>query len=289
MLMVTAANGRTGRAVVHALAQRGAEVRAFVRSAEQGAALMAVGAADVAVGDLQDAESLATAVRGCTGVVHIGPPMHPDEVAITERVLTAALDAGADRFIYYSVLHPEIRSVRHHALKLEVTEQLVARDIGWTIVEPSRYMQHLEPIWPSVVRDGVHAMPFSVDVRFSVVDLLDLAAAVAHVATEPGHVHATYELAGPEALSQRDMARIIGEVLGRPIEARAIPLDEMAAAATARGLPADRVEQMRRMNAHYDHAGLLGNPNVLRWLLGREATTFAEYVRRLASASTVAP
>jgi hypothetical protein len=43
------------------------------------------------------------------------------------------------------------------------------------------------------------------------------------------------------------------------------------------------------MNAHYDHAGLLGNPNVLRWLLGREATTFAEYVRRLASASTVAP
>ena len=34
------------------------------------------------------------------------------------------------------------------------------------------------------------------------------------------------------------------------------------------------------MNAHYTAHGLSGNANVLRWLLGREPTTFAAFVKR---------
>jgi hypothetical protein len=37
---------------------------------------------------------------------------------------------------------------------------------------------------------------------------------------------------------------------------------------------------MSRMNAHYDNHGLIGNPNVLRWILGREPNDFAGFVRR---------
>jgi hypothetical protein len=61
----------------------------------------------------------------------------------------------------------------------------------------------------------------------------------------------------------------------------------MADAARAKGLPEDRIEQMRIMNAHYDRHGFEGNPHVLESLLGRPATTFAAYVQRLAQASTV--
>jgi hypothetical protein len=34
------------------------------------------------------------------------------------------------------------------------------------------------------------------------------------------------------------------------------------------------------VNAHYDAHGLIGNPNVLRWMLGREPTRFADFVNR---------
>lgn len=34
------------------------------------------------------------------------------------------------------------------------------------------------------------------------------------------------------------------------------------------------------MNAHYDRHGLIGNPNVLRWILGREPNDFGGFVRR---------
>jgi uncharacterized protein YbjT (DUF2867 family) len=281
MLLLTAANGRTGRAVLTALAARGADVRAFVRNGAQADELRALGAAEVVVGDLGDDASVRAAVEGCDRVVHIGPPMHPDELSITTRMVDAAGAAGVEQFVYYSVMHPFRRDVRHHALKLDATEMLVDSGVPYTVVEPSRYMQHLEVIWPKVLETGLHAMPFGVDERFSVVDVLDLAEATAKVATEQGHLWATYELAGPEPLSQRVMAAIIGARLGRTIEARAVPLDEMAAAALARGVGADRVEQMKVMNAHYDAHGFLGNPNVLQWLLGRPATTFADYVARL--------
>jgi len=280
--LVTGANGRTGRAVVSALARAGRPVRAFARDAGQRAGLLALGAAEVAVGDLTDRASLGAALAGCAAAVHIGPPMHPLEVEITTAMIGAAEAAGVGHFTYYSVMHPVRREVRHHRLKLECEERLVASRLAWTIVQPARYMQHLAPIWPKVAADGVHRMPFGTRARFSVVDLEDLAEAVARVSGAPGHAFATYELAGPEALSQEDMADVISRVIGRPVRAEAIPLDEMAADAAAKGLSEDRIAQMRLMNAHYDAHGFRGNPNVLAMLLGRPPATYEAYVRRLA-------
>ena len=81
-------------------------------------------------------------------------------------------------------------------------------------------------------------------------------------------------------LSQDDCASILTKLLGRPIRAVAKPLEEFRRDAAAAGMPAERVEVMTKMNAHYDAHGLVGNPNVLRWILAREPTRFAEFVVR---------
>lgn len=282
-VLVTGANGKTGRAVSAALAARGAEVRAFIRDAAQWPALQALGTVvDYAHGDLDDAGSIARALGGCDAMVHIGPPMHPDEVALTRNCIDAARKSGLGHFVYYSVMHTLRREVRHHRLKLDCEEMLVESALPYTIVQPIRYMQHLEPIWPQVTGQGVHAMPFNVDAMFNVADLLDHAAATAAVVTETGaHLYATYEMAGPEALSQTGMAAIISKVIGRPVTARAVPPAELRSRAVAAGNSPDRIEQMLAMNAHYDRHGFRGNPNVLRMLLRREPTRFEDYVRRL--------
>ncbi len=282
-VLVTGANGRTGRAVTAALAARGATVRGFIRDTAQWPGLQTLGKMDDhAVGDLRDPDSLGRALTGCDAMVHIGPPMHPDEVAMTRNCIEAARKHGLRHFVYYSVMHTLRREVRHHRLKLDCEEMLVESGLAYTIVQPIRYMQHLEPIWKQVTGQGVHAMPFNVDVKFNIADLLDHAAATAAVVTEAGaHLFATYELAGPEALSQTDMAAIISRVIGRSVVARTLPLAELRVKATAAGNSVDRVEQMLAMNAHYDHHGFLGNPNILRLLLGGEPARFEDYVRRL--------
>jgi uncharacterized protein YbjT (DUF2867 family) len=289
-VLVTGANGKTGRAVTAALAARGASVRVFIRDATQWPALRHIGdAGGYAVGDLKKPETILAALSGCDAMVHIGPPMHPDEVEMTVNCLQAALAERLQHFVYYSVMHPLRRDVRHHRLKLDCEEKLVAAGLPYTIVQPIRYMQHLDPIWKEVVATGVHAMPFNVDVKFNVADLNDLAAATATVicesaadmATAGKHFYASYELAGPQALSQRDMANIIAGEIGRPVTARVVTPDELRARATSGGATADRIEQMLSLNAHYDQHGFRGNPNVLTMVLGREPVRFETYVQRL--------
>jgi uncharacterized protein YbjT (DUF2867 family) len=296
-VLVTGANGRSGRAVIAALCKLGAiggpgaalRIRAFIRAAEQAPALAKLGADEHAVGNMADPASAAAMLAGCDALVHIGPPMHPDELAMTRNFLRAGAAQQLRHFVYYSVMHPLRRDVRHHRLKLETEECVIDSGLTYTIVQPTRYMQHLENNWKAVTEQGLHSMPFSTQVRFNVADLADLAEATARVVLEsaadgptPGHHHfATYELAGPEPLTQDEMARILSEELGREVLARALALDVMEERARAAGMSADRIEQMRSMNDHYDRHGFRGNPNVLTMLLGRAPTRYRDYVRRL--------
>ena len=280
--LLTAANGKTGREVLMALATAGADVKVFVRDEGQWPALNELGAASYALGDMEDASTIDAALASCDRIIHIGPPMHPNEVEITRRFIKSARAHGVEQFIYYSVMHPLRRAVRHHRLKLDAEEELIESGLPYTIVQPIRYMQHLAMIWKKVLDTGVHSMPFNIDLKFNVADLRDLAEATAIVATQPGHLYATYELAGPEALSQRDMAAVISRVLGRVIRAEAVTLEQVEKNARAAGAGDDRVTQMLIMNEHYDRFGFRGNSNVLRWILGREPNTYENYVKRLA-------
>lgn len=283
-LLLTGANGRTGRAILAAMVKRGIPVRCFIRDANQEVELFALGARECAIGDMSDPVSINSAVRGVGQILHVGPPMHPDELEITESFIDAGKSAGIDQFIYYSVMHPLRREVRHHRLKLDAEEALIESGLPYTIMQPARYMQHLVPIWERVTQDCVHAMPFNVDGLYNVVDLDDLAEACAVVAASPDqHLYAIYELAGPQALSQKDMAAIISDVIGKPVRAEAVPLDVVEQKARAAGASEDRVEQMLIMNKHYDAYGFRGNPNILEHLLGRSSTPFRSYVEKLSA------
>jgi len=285
MILITGANGKTGRAVLKALADRGAEVKVLIRDADQWPTLKKLGAQVHFVGDMQKNTDVEAAVIGCDKVIHIGPPMHPAEKQITQSFIDAARANNVQQFVYYSVMHPLRRGVRHHSLKLDTEELLIESGIPYTIVQPIRYMQHLLPIWQQVLDKGVHAMPFNTQVKFNVVDLLDLAEATAIVATEPGHLYATYELAGPESLSQDDMASIISKVIGKTVKAEAVSLEQLEEKARAKGLNDDRVAQMLIMNKHYDECGFIGNSNVLKMILGRTPNRYEEFVGRVNKAN----
>jgi uncharacterized protein YbjT (DUF2867 family) len=280
-ILLTAANGRTGRAVVAALAAGGLSCRVFIRDPAQWPALQALGATSHAVGDMADPQSIVRALEGVHSVIFIGPPMHPDEATFVGNFLAAAQRANLRQFLYYSVMHPLRRDVRHHGLKLDAEQHIIESGVPYSILQPIRYMQHLEGIWKTVISDGVHAMPFNVEAKFNVVDLVDLAEATARVAATTDYLYGTYELAGPESLSQADMARIISQVIGKPVHAEQVPIKTLRDRGQAAGLSTDRIEQMSIMNQHYDAYGFAGNPAALTMILGRPPSTFRNYVERL--------
>jgi uncharacterized protein YbjT (DUF2867 family) len=283
LILVTGASGRTARRCIGKLTELGAGVRALVRRDSAAAELRALGAFQTEVGDLLDRSLLRRATQGVSSILHICPPMHPQETELAEWITDLAIENGVERLVLYSVLHPTI-DVPHHRRKLAAETYVINSGCRYTILQPCRYMQHLLPIWREIIAEGVHRMPFSVEARFSLVDMDDLASAAATVLLEPGHDFATYQLAGPEALSQIDCARIISDVLGKQVRAQQKPLDAFLAQARNAGIPEQRLDVMTVMNRHYDAHGLVGNPNVLQWLLGRSPKTLRQFVEGLASA-----
>jgi len=283
VILITGAGGKTGQAIIRALVARGATVRALAHRPDQTQALQALGA-QVVIGDMRDRVTMEQAAHGAQAIYHICSNMHPDEVAIGEAAMDAARAAQVERLVYHSVLHPQTEAMPHHWRKLRVEEKLFESGLAYTILQPAAYMQNVLAYWNPIVEQGVYPVPYAVEARLSLVDLEDVAEAAALVLTEPGHTGATYELAGPEALSQVEVAAILSRQLGHRVQAQAIPLDEWERKARASGMNDYAVETLLRMFRYYDGFGLCGNPNSLNWLLRRPATTFATFVARIPSA-----
>jgi uncharacterized protein YbjT (DUF2867 family) len=281
VILVTGAGGKTGRAVVGALAATGAQVRAFVRRAEYEPALRERGAQEVIAGDLRSATDLRRAAEGTRTVYHICPNVHPDEVPIGRAAIAAARAAGVEHFVFHSVLHPQTETMPHHWNKLRVEEALFTSGLPCTILQPAPYMQNVLAGWLAVTERGVYTVPYPVEARLSLVDLEDVARAAAVVLTSAGHLGAIYELAGTPPMAQTEVAAALGAQLGRPVAAVAESVDTWEKRARAGGLGEAQISALRRMFEYYAQYGLQGNPNVLGWLLGRPPTTFAGFAARI--------
>jgi len=170
MILVTAANGRTGRRVVQALALNGHRVRAFdiATDVEQ---LLDQGAAEALVGDLLDVRDRRRAVEGAQAVVHIGPPMHPREVEMGHGIVSAARQAEVEHFVQFSVTHPQLEPLLNHQAKLAVERVVLQSRMPFTILQPMHYMQNIDVA--RAVADGVLRQPYALAARLAHVDLLE--------------------------------------------------------------------------------------------------------------------
>ena len=278
-ILVTGASGKTGRAVIRALIAKGASVRALAHRPDPVQA-QDLGAHEIVVGDMLDQAAMKRATSGARAVYHICSNMNPDEVAIGQVVIAAARSAGIEHLVYHSVLHPQTEAMPHHWKKLRVEEKLFESGLTYTILQPAAYMQNVLAYWSQIMEQGVYPVPYAAEARLSMVDLEDVAEVAALVLTGPGHNGAIYELAGPEALSQVEVAAILSRQLGRRVQAQTVPLDDWERKARASGMNNYALEALLQMFRYYDGFGLCGNSSVLNWLLHRPATTFSAFIKR---------
>jgi NAD(P)H dehydrogenase (quinone) len=281
MILVTGAAGKTGKAVVKALAAKGVPVRAFVRKPQNVSALQRIGAAQAMVGDFEEPAALARAAKGVQAVYHICPNVSANELAYARAVAGAARAQGVKRFVYHSVLHPQIEAMPHHWAKMEAEDMLFAQGFELTVLQPTAYMQNILGAWRGIIADGIFRVPYPVETRLSLVDLDDMAEVAALVLTKPGHAGATYELAGTNPLSQIEVAAALAATLKRDVRAEAESVEAWEARARESGMGEHERATLAAMFRHYAAYGLIGNPNVLQWLLGRAPHGLADFFGRV--------
>lgn len=280
MILVTGASGKTGRTVVSALVERGCSVRALVHHETQVRPIQSLGAEEVIVGDMLSQSSLSQAARGVDSIYHICPNVSPDELAIGKMTIAAAEAAEVKLFVFHSVLHPQIEMMPHHWCKLRVEEALLGSHLPFTILQPAAYMQNVLEEWKAIQEHGVYAVPYSSEAPMSLVDLHDVGQAAATVLTQTNHVGGIYELAGPEVLTPRQIAEMLGKVLRRDVQAEKITIQSWRTRAEASGLGHYQIDTLVKMFEYYDRFGLWGNSRALEELSGRRPTRFRDFVER---------
>ncbi len=274
---VVGASGQTGRRIVTALARHGLRARGLTRSLDSLEVAREAGATDAAQIDLADRKSLGNAVQGLDALIFVAPPFSDAEELYAANMLTAASAEGVNHFVYYSVLHPFLPGVPHHLRKLQVEAKVRESELRWTIAQPSMYQQTLLGLVERAT-NGVVRLPYSVAAEFHLVDLEDVAEAIARVVEAPAeHAYACYELAGPQRLSMAEMIEQVAQVSGRRLHIEEVP---SPLAPLPPNLSRSAVAEMMAMWAKYDRLGYSGNCNVLRLLLGREPTSLEATARR---------
>ena len=280
MILVTGASGKTGQAIIRLLSGLDEGVRALAHRPEQVERLKSAGAREVILGDLESPQTLDQACRGIRAVYHICPNMHPQEIQIGRKALDAALQAKVERFVYHSVLHPQAEAMPHHWNKLRVEEMIFTSGLAYTILQPCAYMQNVLGYWSKITTDNVYPVPYSRQTRLSMVDLENVAQVAVKALVGPDHDRAIYELCGPEAPTQTEVACMLGEMLGKTVRAEVQALDAWENAARESGMNDYARQTLMKMFVYYDRYGLIGSPSVLAWLLGRQPTTFREFLLR---------
>jgi dihydroflavonol-4-reductase len=256
LTLLTGATGFVGSAVARALAARGHRLRLLVRPASDRRNLAGI-EAELALGDLTDAVSLARAAAGCRYVFHVAADYRfwvPDPDAMlranvdgTLAMMRAAQDARVERIVYCSSV-AAIGRPHDGALADEDTPTDEADFIGtykrskflaeravMDLVRqealPAVVVNPAAPVGPrdikptptgKMIRDAAAGrVPAYIDTGLNVVHVDDVAQG--HVlALERGRIGERYVLGG-ENLLLKDLLALVADVVGRRPPAVELP------------------------------------------------------------------
>src|SRR5258706_10139628 len=149
LIAVTGATGQQGGAVARALLKSGHKIRAITRNPDGPAATaLAKLGAEVARGELDDAASLRTALKGAWGVFGVQNTWTAGvegEEAQGHRLAKVAKEVGVPHYLYTSVASAHRKTgIPHFDNKARVEETV--RTVGfpsWTIIRPVFFMENL--------------------------------------------------------------------------------------------------------------------------------------------------
>ncbi|MCF4121143.1 NmrA family NAD(P)-binding protein [Antribacter sp. KLBMP9083] len=279
MIIVTGATGRLGARIVDRLLERvpadtvGVSVRDVAKAAH-----LAERGVRVRAGDFTDRAELDHALQGADQVLVVSPSIRdPREfVRATRAGLDAAVRSGARRVLYTShqMASPSSSFTpgRNHAeSEAYLAERASAHGVAWTSLRHGFYAGAFELFVPAALRSGELRLPADGPVSWTAHD--DLAEAAAAVLTEHRELSgATSPLVGPELLDFADVARIVSEQTGSPVERVVVDDDAWKAEAVDGGMPESVAEfTLGMFRASRAGENAVTDP-ALQTLIGRAAT-----------------
>jgi len=275
-ILVVGATGTVGSRLVRQLAAAGVKPRALVHSREKGEAMAAL--ATPVLGDLAAPESLGEAFRGAERVFVLAPPT-PALETLERNAFDAAIAAGARRIVFLSNYGATEGDDDWHFHVHGLHERrLASLGVDWTVLRPTRFMNYVPFVWPSVLNQGLLLEAGGAG-PMTFIDPDDIAAVAVKALTENGHEGRAYELTSQETYTAAELAGLLSRLLGRDLRIFEGGVEALRKALIANGAPG---EYAPIMAVYYKKvtAGFYKPTDTAAKLLGRPPRAYADWLRQ---------
>jgi uncharacterized protein YbjT (DUF2867 family) len=270
-ILVTGATGNVGRHLATQLRDAGVTVRALSR--DPSSPRFPAGVVAVA-GDLTSPDTLREAARGADAAFLLWPFMTADGAEEAVR----ALASQVRRVVYLSAISVQDGVAPEESGVWGQVEHAVQQtEAEWTFLRAGGFAVNTLA-WAGEIRSsGVVHWAYGEAAR-SLIHERDIADVAVRALIDDKHAGAKYVLTGPEAVTQADQARIIGEAIGMPVRWEELPPDVIR----------DQMMAMTGDQAFADHAvaywaSLVSQPepvtHTVEELTGKPARTFRDWAR----------
>ncbi len=283
-ILVTGASGQLGRSVInHLLGTFKVPAERIVAATRTPASLSDLAARGVIVrkADFDNQASLAKAFAGADRVLIIST----NEIAIQGKrreqqlaAVAAAMQAGIGHLLYTSMPNPEPGSPVIFAPDHYDTEQAIkASGIPYTIFRNGWYDENLFMAMPQILASGQwYTSADNGAISYGSRD--DYAAAIAAgLASDTGE-STTYTLTGPKAYTAAEVAALVTEVTGNPIQVIQLSDEALTEGIKAAGLP----ESLAKALVSFDAAARAGDlgmvTDAVEKLSGRKSVPLKQFL-----------
>jgi len=275
MFLITGASGSVGKAVLFEAVRKEPKVRAMFRSKEDAA--KAPSGCEPVLADYADKASLRKALAGVTSVYVVSSPM-PQLVELEGNMLEACKESGVQHVVLNSALGAGDYPKSFPSWHRKVEDKLKATGLSYTILRPNGFLQNIVMYnAPSIRTQGAFYVAMG-DAKVSYLDVGDIAIVAVKALKGGAHAGKTYELNGPEAISNTELAKRISKVAARTVSYVDIPESAQREAMIGLGMPEWQVTALLELQQYYKQGGGAKTDGLLKSLIERDPVTLDQYL-----------
>ena len=284
-LLVTGASGQLGHGVIRYLLDTHkippARIIATTRNPESLADLAASGVV-VRAADFNDAASLESAFKGADKVLIISTGdldlKSGRRLKQHENAVAAAKNAGVSHLLYTSMPNPEPVSPVLFADDHYSTEQAIkGSGIPYTIFRNGWYQENLFLALPHAIASG-RWYTSAGEGRIAHGARDDMAAAIAAGLASGSTDSMTYTLTGPHAYTTAEIAALVSEVTGKPLEVIQVPDEALTEGVKAAGVPEDFADVVVSFDVNTRSGRIAMVTDAIETLSGRKPQTLKQFL-----------
>jgi uncharacterized protein YbjT (DUF2867 family) len=243
MIVVTAPTSQIGRQVLDRVLASDEPVRVIARDPARLSPRVRE-RVEVVTGSHGDIDIVTKAFAGADSVFWLVPPdpraasAEDAYVGFSRPACDAFTSQGVARVVGISALGRGVPGKAGHVTaSLAMDDLIAATGAGYRALTMPSFMDNTLRQVAGIRDQGVFAGPASGDLKAPLVATRDIAAAAAGLLLDHSWSgHGAVPVLGPEDLSAVDMARIMSEVLGRPVRFQSVPIESFRAGLAQRGM-----------------------------------------------------